>query len=122
MWTWLSSVVSQGWALLSGLLGGLYQFFAGLLYLLEQIVRLVGLAVQVVLLATEILFSVMEGVVNTFVGIATAVPTEPAIGYLEAGITWVRSMLDPTGFQVLGYFLAFCAWVLIGRAIIGIFQ
>lgn len=95
-------------------------FFQGFVYLLEQVVQLAGLVVQVVLLSTQLLLSVLQGIIATFQSLATAAanPSSVNLPQLQPGFTEFRSLLDPMGFQDLGYLIAFAIWAICAVAIV----
>ena len=121
MWNWLGTVWTEAMSWLSTQLTSLRWFFNGFIYLLEKIVQLAGLVVQVVLLATQVLFSVLVGIVHTFQGFATASPSMASLPQLAPGFTFMLQQLDPLGFQVLGYLVAALIWGACGLAIIRMF-
>lgn len=148
VWTWLGDLWSKGLSYigqaissaLSPIIGtvvngldtalswlaavgtAMVQFFNGFIYLLERIVTLAGLVVQVVALALEVLVSVVQGTIATFSALASATIVAAPQGPLATGFSEVRSLLDPIGFQQLGYLLGLLVWILLGVEIINTFR
>lgn len=121
MWAWLGTLWQNALTFIAQLFAQVYSFFAGMGYLLDHVVQFAGLVIQVILLGIQILFSVMQGIISTFTSLASATPAGTPISQLQQGFSFVRGLLDPMGFQVLGYLLAFAVWAVAALAIVSLF-